>query len=215
MGSGSIKEVSEHDLVRLMVETATASSVVQRERGAGEQQTDRQPRLEVEDLHTDILKGVSFSLRDGELLGIGGLQGQGQRDLLLALFGDLPYRGDVRIAGEPVRFHHPSQAIARGLALVPGERSREGLLFIRSILENLFAPSWKNYGFPLRMRAARVDGLKIASSLNLKMAGLEEPVSSLSGGNAQKVVHRQMADAQSPPAAPRRPHQRGGRGHQG
>ena len=187
VGAGAIKDINERQLVELMVEKATASSVVQR-RLQNSSQVEASLRLEVKDLKTDVLKGMSFQLRDGELLGIGGLKGQGQRDLLLALFGDMPYKGEVQVLGEVVHFKHPSQAIAKGVALVPGERTKEGLLFIRSILENLFVPSWKNYGFPLRMGRAREDGLKVAASLNLKMAGLDEPVSSLSGGNAQKVV---------------------------
>jgi ribose transport system ATP-binding protein len=76
----------------------------------------------------------------------------------------------------------------RGFALVPGDRAREGLLYIRSILDNLLLPSWRRYGLPLKVDKAKKNALQTGSSLNLKMAGLEEPVSSLSGGNAQKVV---------------------------
>lgn len=75
-----------------------------------------------------------------------------------------------------------------GVALVPGERAKEGLLFIRSILENLLLPSWQDYGFPLRMGKARQAAREVGSSLSLKMGGLDEPVTGLSGGNAQKVV---------------------------
>jgi ribose transport system ATP-binding protein len=187
VGAGGIKEVNEHDLVEMMVGKTAASSVVGRQRQAA-QAEKRSLRLELKDVKTKALKGVSLKLHDGELLGIGGLKGQGQRDLLLTLFGDMPYQGDVKVSGEAVHFKHPSQAIAKGVALVPGERAKEGLLFIRSILENLLVPSWKNYGFPLQMGHARADSQKIGASLNLKMAGLDEPVSSLSGGNAQKVV---------------------------
>ena len=76
----------------------------------------------------------------------------------------------------------------QGMALVPGERTKEGLLFIRSILENFLIPSWKQYGFPLRMGRAQHDATEISTRLSLKMEGLQEPVSGLSGGNAQKVV---------------------------
>ena len=145
-------------------------------------------RLQVDELKTGVLKGISLQLHDGELLGIGGLKGQGQRDLLLALFGDLPYLGNVKVSGELVHFKHPRQAIEKGVALVPGERSKEGLLFIRSILENLLIPSWKQYGFPLKMQKAHKDGSSIASNLQLKMESLDKEVSGLSGGNAQKVV---------------------------
>jgi ribose transport system ATP-binding protein len=75
-----------------------------------------------------------------------------------------------------------------GFALVPGDRAREGLLYIRSILDNLLLPSWRRFGLPLNVSHARKEAARVGSSLNLKMAGLEEPVSSLSGGNAQKVV---------------------------
>ncbi len=187
VGAGKIKDVTERDLVELMVEKATATNVVQREQVV-QRQAERKIRLEVEGLETDVLKGISFQLHDGELLGIGGLKGQGQRDLLHALFGDLAYKGEVCISGAQVHFTHPNQAIKKGVALVPGERAKEGLLFIRSILENLFVPSWQKYGLPLRIGRAKSDALKVSASLNLKMAGLDEPVSSLSGGNAQKVV---------------------------
>lgn len=188
VGAGSIKNVTERDLVELMVEKTAAANVVHRERQVLKASADRKVRLEVVDLQTSVLKGISFQLHDGELLGIGGLKGQGQRDLLLALFGDLPYKGRLCLSGKETRFRHPSQAIGQGVALVPGERAKEGLLFLRSILENLLTPSWKNYGLPLRMGRARADATRIGASLNLKMAGLDEPVSSLSGGNAQKVV---------------------------
>ena len=71
---------------------------------------------------------------------------------------------------------------------MPGDRAKEGLLYIRSILENLLLPSWREFGFPLRMKQAQKAATEVGASLNLKMAGLAEPVSSLSGGNAQKVV---------------------------
>jgi ribose transport system ATP-binding protein len=96
----------------------------------------------VNDLRTDTLHGVSFSVREGELVGIGGLRGQGQRDLLLSLFGDVPYTGTVKINGNESKFKHPREAMKKGVALVPGDRAREGLLYIRSILENLQLPSW-------------------------------------------------------------------------
>lgn len=188
VGAGLMKDVTEKDLVSLMVEETAARNVVQRNRQVYQQAEVQKLHLEVIDLQTDVLKGISLQLHDGELLGIGGLKGQGQRDLLLALFGALPHKGTVLISGEPVHFKHPRKAIEKGVALVPGERTKEGLLFIRSILENLFLPSWKKYGFPLRIQNAKEDGIKVSSSLNLKMAGLDEPVSSLSGGNAQKVV---------------------------
>jgi ribose transport system ATP-binding protein len=144
--------------------------------------------LEVADLCSEVLRGVSFIVRVGELVGIGGLRGQGQRDLLLSLFADIPYTGIIRFKGKQVHFHYPRQAMKSGFALVPGDRAREGLLYIRSILENLQLPSWARYGFPLKINKAKKDAKEMSTRLNLIMASLQEPVSSLSGGNAQKVV---------------------------
>lgn len=188
VGAGAMKGVSTKDIVALMVGEESAENAVERKKAVSQKRTAESLQLEVNDLRTDVLKGVNFKLHKGELLGIGGLKGQGQRDLLLALFGDLTYTGAIHFSGELVRFSNPRQAMNQGVALVPGERAKEGLLFIRSILENLLLPSWRDYGFPTRMGKAKQDADKIGSSLRLKMAGLDEPVTGLSGGNAQKVV---------------------------
>jgi ribose transport system ATP-binding protein len=188
VGEGLIKDVTTHDLVAMMVQGATAENVVRRARTAAADAAPRPVLLDVQDLRADGVDGVSFQLHEGELLGLGGLRGQGQHQLLLALFGDIAHTGRVTVAGSPVQFTHPRQAMAQRLALVPGERAKEGLLLIRSILENLLIPSWRRYGFPLQMARARQDSAGIAGRLSLRMAGLDAPVSSLSGGNAQKVV---------------------------
>jgi ribose transport system ATP-binding protein len=142
----------------------------------------------VNSLHSRVLQGVSLALRDGELLGLGGLRGQGQEDLLLALFGAQSFTGDVNLAGQPVHFSHPQQAMQQGVAYVPGERNAQGLLAIRSILENLQLPSWIRYGPLLNMKAVRADAAAVTTDLRVVMAGLDAPVNSLSGGNAQKIV---------------------------
>ncbi len=145
-------------------------------------------RLRAERLQTAVLRGVDLHVRDGELLGLGGLQGQGQADVLLALFGAIPFRGRVTLGDREVRFSHPRQAMRAGVAFVPGDRSNEGLLPVRSILENLLLPNWPRYGSIVRIGSARQDASEIARRLRLVMSSLEAPVSSLSGGNAQKVV---------------------------
>jgi ribose transport system ATP-binding protein len=149
---------------------------------------DQSVVVEASNLSAGALKGVSFAVRAGEILGIGGLQGQGQSDLLLALFGAVPYSGQVKLEGRPVRFRHPREAMEQRVAFVPGDRGAEGLLYIRSILENLQLPSWSRFGTPLKMGQARAEATATAASLSLVMASLDAPVSSLSGGNAQKVV---------------------------
>lgn len=184
VGAGVISEVTEKDLVRLMIDKDSVFSFT---RSAAE--ISAKPAcLEVSDLKSMDLRGVSFSVREGELVGIGGLQGQGQRDLLLALFGAIPFSGSIQYRGKAVHFRHPHTAMKSGFALVPGDRAREGLLYIRSILENFQLPSWARYGFPLKINRAHQDASQMSKRLNLVMASLQDEVSSLSGGNAQKVV---------------------------
>jgi ribose transport system ATP-binding protein len=187
VGAGDMKNVNEKELVKLMIEKESVFEYIRKDSKNGEN-TEKPVCLEVRELQTVILKGINFSVREGELVGIGGLRGQGQRELLHSLFGDVPYSGTVKLFGNEYKFKHPREAMQIGLALVPGDRGREGLLSIRSILDNLQLPSWPRYGFPLRIKRAKRDAEQVGESLNLKMAGLEEPVSSLSGGNAQKVV---------------------------
>lgn len=187
VGAGKIKDVDEKQLVKLMIEKESVLGFLR-----GEQKTEghgeKDISLEAENLTTAQLRGVSFRIRKGELVGIGGLRGQGQRHLLHSLFGDIPFGGTVKLFGKEVRFKHPRDAMRSGFALVPGDRGREGLLYIRSILDNMLLPSWRKYGLPLKVDKAKTDASQTGANLNLKMAGLEVPVSSLSGGNAQKVV---------------------------
>ncbi len=186
VGAGMMNEITEHGLVNLMVGKDSVFSYAAKERQS--EIAEKPARLVVENLQTTVLKGIDMTVREGELLGIGGLKGHGQRDLLLSIFGDIPHSGKFLFEGKQINYSHPRHAIKNGIALVPGDRSREGLLPIRSILENLMLPSWASYGFPLKMRKANLDGEAISNSLNLKMSGLDAQVNSLSGGNAQKVI---------------------------
>ena len=185
VGDADLKETGEEDLVALMIEGGVAERHIEHPPEAA---VEKRELLETEDLRSPVLDGVSLKIEEGEILGLGGLQGQGQSDLLLAPFGAVPQSGTVRLAGEEVRFSHPRQAMRKGLAFVPGDRGAEGLLPVRSILENLLLPSWTRYGGLLNMRRARTDADRVSNDLSLKMGSLEHPVSSLSGGNAQKVV---------------------------
>lgn len=184
VGDRVISETNERELVSLMVESQADPHTV-RVRSVP---ADAPVRLRVEQLETSVLQGIDLEMRDGELLGIGGLQGQGQTDLLLALFGAIPYSGQVTLVGEQVKLNSPRSAMKRDIAYVPGDRGSEGLLLIRSILENLHLPSWRRYGLPLKMNAAYRDGEESADNLRLVRSSLDAPVNSLSGGNAQKVV---------------------------
>jgi ribose transport system ATP-binding protein len=187
VGVGNIKEINEKQLVKLMIEKESVFGFLRSE-AKSDAKSEKEISLEADHLTNDGLNGVSLQVRKGELVGIGGLRGQGQRHLLHSLFGDIPYSGTVKLFNQELQFKHPRDAMNNGFALVPGDRAGEGLLYIRSIFDNLLLPSWRRFGLPLKVNEAKREANKVGSSLNLKMAGLEEPVSSLSGGNAQKVV---------------------------
>jgi ribose transport system ATP-binding protein len=144
--------------------------------------------LKVNNLRAQVLQGIDFEVKKGELLGIAGLQGQGQSDILHSIFGSIQFSGTIEFGGKDHAFKHTSQSMAEGIALVPGDRAKEGLLMRLSILENIMLPSWMKYGFPLDTREAKKEALKTSKSLKIVMADLKMPVNSLSGGNAQKVV---------------------------
>ena len=139
------------------------------------------------------LKQISFGLRRGEIVGLGGLDGQGQRELLLALFGVLVgVSGTIAIDGKPSSFGSPRSAKTHqpGIALIPEDRKTEGLMLPMTVRENLsFAALERLSRFGLIDRdgeAAAVDDL--VQSLQIRADAVDAPVGSLSGGNQQKVV---------------------------
>ncbi|HEU4741153.1 MAG TPA: sugar ABC transporter ATP-binding protein [Meiothermus sp.] len=189
VGEVEIGEASRESLIELI--SGEASKALQAEARAPHPAHRSSPLLQAKIEQSGKLRGLELSVYPGEILGLGGLHGQGQRELLLSLFGALPLeQGTLFVEGTPRRFNHPREAIRAGLAYVPGDRNREGLLSVRSIFENLMLPSWKSYrrgGF-LDLGGARREALRVAEKLKLKYGRLEDGITSLSGGNAQKVV---------------------------
>jgi ribose transport system ATP-binding protein len=152
------------------------------------------PRLDVRRLcWTDRLKDISLQLSGGEVVGLGGLDGQGQRELLLALFGVLRgSAGEVRIDGRPVTITGPHAAKRKeiGMALIPEDRKTEGLMLPMSVRENLsFAALETLSQWGVIDAAAEQDAVeRIVRVLAVRTDGTDLPAGSLSGGNQQKLV---------------------------
>ena len=148
--------------------------------------------LEVRDLSWgDSLAGIFLAVRPGEIVGLGGLDGQGQRELLLALFGVLRgVSGAVLVGGEPAAAGGPHGAAAQGVALIPEDRKTEGLMLPMTVGENLsFASLGRlSHGGVLDRAAERNAIGRVVKLLAIKAAGIGVPVAALSGGNQQKVV---------------------------
>jgi ribose transport system ATP-binding protein len=150
--------------------------------------------LQAEQLTGAGLRGVSFELRRGEILGVGGLAGQGQAELFLTLFGARKLaRGQISVGGERVRLRRPSDAIKHGLgiALVPEDRKTEGLMLPMSVNDNLTIAVLDRIaqaGVINRRREQRlVGGVVDRLQIKTRNAGLQR-VGTLSGGNQQKVL---------------------------
>jgi ribose transport system ATP-binding protein len=155
---------------------------------------DAPPRIAVEQLNWgDALRDISFRVRAGEVVGLGGLDGQGQRELLLALFGVLRgTTGRVSIDGAPVHIASPSVAKRRaiGMALIPEDRKSEGLMLPMSVRDNLsFAALDSLSRMGIIDRASERDAVeRIVRLLAIRTNGTDVPAGALSGGNQQKLV---------------------------
>ena len=134
---------------------------------------------------------VSMSLRSGEIVGIYGLLGAGRSEFFECVMGRHPaMTGNIVLNGVPVSGDGVAARIARGIALVPEDRKTEGLIEIMAIGENMSLSSLKRFvrGVHLDLRRERETVMAYVRDLSIKLASLDNPVSSLSGGNQQKVV---------------------------
>lgn len=148
--------------------------------------------LEVQDLgRTGVFHKINFCVRRGEIVALAGLVGAGRSEVLRAIFGiDAVDSGRVRVNGEPLRLGNPSQSVRAGLALVPEDRRAQGLVMEGSIARNAtltIIESLTRFGFIRRDTEHRVADAW-GQRLKLKAGDLVHPVSTLSGGNQQKVV---------------------------
>jgi ribose transport system ATP-binding protein len=185
-GSGPMGEVSLEDIIKLMVGGEVKELFPRVSHRAGD-----------DILEAGELKGkrmgaaVSLTLRRGEILGLAGLVGSGRTEFLRSLFGlDTLESGQVRWGGKDVIGGGPRQHIRKGIGLLSEDRQGEGLALSRSIADNLtlsfFAP-YVRWGF-LSNRGQRKAGREWIARMKIKATSPGQPVSSLSGGNQQKVA---------------------------
>jgi ribose transport system ATP-binding protein len=148
-------------------------------------------RLEVEGFSSPShFQNVSFSMGAGEIVGLGGIQGNGQREIARALYGLLPTTGHVRLNGSAIFLDSPGRAIRAGIVYVPADRRGEGLFVAHSIRENIAVPhlsAWSNFGV-MSNRKEAVAVRETIDRLKIRTPSSEQSVGFLSGGNQQKVV---------------------------
>ncbi|MCZ4492179.1 MAG: transporter [Conexibacter sp.] len=185
--TGPIDEFTEDSLVEAMLGRELGGSLEQRP-----PEPTPEVRLEVRGLSAGTrFRDVSLDVHKGEIFGLAGLQGQGQTPLLQALYGWTRSSGEVVLDGKALDLRSPRQAIRAGIALVPEDRRTEGLALEMSIRDNLTLPTLRRHmSLKTLISPRREDAFAehLARSLSVKAGSLEDDVSSLSGGNQQKVM---------------------------
>ena len=139
-----------------------------------------------------VVRDASLIVRAGEIVGLGGLVGAGRTELVRLIFGaDRADTGTVSLNGKALRLRNPGDAVRAGIGLAPENRKEQGLILDKSIAVNITMAKLKPLlgPFSIIRRSAEIAAVTaLGQSLRLKSAGPDAPVSSLSGGNQQKVV---------------------------
>ena len=157
-----------------------------------ERKTLGAPVLELDALQdTHKLRPVSLSIREGEVVGLAGLLGSGRSSLIKLIAGvDAKASGSIRVAGKPVEFRGPADAMAEGIAHVPESRATQGIIGSHATSDNLTLSILDRISVRGLIRQQRVRALsqKQIDDFNIKVESQSTPVLNLSGGNQQKVV---------------------------
>ncbi|WP_245719955.1 ABC transporter ATP-binding protein [Nocardia uniformis] len=183
-------------------EAELAAAMVGREVSLTVDKTPAQPTekaLEIIDLTVlddrgiPALDGLNLTVRAGEIVGLAGVEGNGQTELARAILGTLaPAGGSIEMAGTEVTRWHPYRRIAAGLGYIPEDRARDGLVGDFTVAENIVLNQYREAPLSRRgvvdERAVRAVASKSIAEFDIRTQGPEEGVSALSGGNQQKVI---------------------------
>jgi ABC-type sugar transport system ATPase subunit len=179
------KETTEEQIIRLMVGRELIHDFQRVET------TTSEVVLSVENLKSAWHRDISFQIRAGEILGFGGLVGAGRTELAKVLFGEFPkISGKVRILGQDRHIRAPSDAIAADIGFAPENRKGEGLILVRSVIENASLAIYHRLARWGMLRSAQMVAAvgPVIAQLDIKTPSLSQEVGKLSGGNQQKVV---------------------------
>ena len=193
VGSADPKDATEQSLANLMV---GRDVVFQVEKGAAH---PGEPVLRVHNLHVDddrglrAVAGIDLEVRAGEIFGVAGVQGNGQRELVEALAGMRPTRGGrVEILGTDATQLSPRQITELGVAHIPEDRSKHGVVGSYSISDNVVLNRYHHAPFSRRWfrnpAAARSEAVELIERFDVRTPGPDVAVETLSGGNQQKVI---------------------------
>jgi ribose transport system ATP-binding protein len=180
------RELTKDEVVRLMVGRQLSDAFPPKAQNVSDQRL-----LEVEGLSTARLRDVSLTLRPGEILGVAGLEGHGQRELVRALFGlENVTAGRLAIEGNAVRIHGPRDAIRAGIVFISDDRKVDGLALVLSVRENVALPNLSAFTERGLVSRQREHGAvrKVVEAVDVRTPTIERAVRLLSGGNQQKTA---------------------------
>ena len=187
VGTHAVGDIDEAGLIRLMVGREVAQIYPAAESAPGHAVA---LSLRAVGCRASGVNNVSFEVRSGEIFGLGGLVGAGRTELARILFGLTPAdSGEITLHGQRLTLRSPQAAVAHGIAYVPEDRRRHGVVLELPIAHNLTMAIHRRF-FPttwLRFGAERALALDFIRDLAVKCAGPDAPGGSLSGGNQQKV----------------------------
>lgn len=183
--TGSIEDFDTPKLIKAMVGRELSYEYPEKTRTIGK------TIFEARNIYSEKVENISFSVKEGEILGIGGLVGAGRTELLRAVFGaDLRYAGEIYLGGKLVRINCPEDAVKLGIGFVTEDRKRQGLLLDSSICHNVSLPILKKlskFGI-INIKKERQVANQKREILRIKAPSIDTKASSLSGGNQQKIV---------------------------
>jgi len=185
VGSNKISDISRKDLVKLMVGKQFKEVFPKKNVEIGK------VVLELRNITGNGLKNINLKLRQGEILGITGLQGSGRTEIARIIFGaDKFSKGEMILFEKELSLNHPKEAIDNNIGLVPEERRSQGIIGILSVMDNILLASHRKvsrYGF-LNFKKINVFAENFIKELDIKTPTKQQRVMLLSGGNQQKVV---------------------------
>jgi ribose transport system ATP-binding protein len=182
----AVESVNRRDLIEMMTGVRSASPKKARSHG---RPSGREPLMEVNAVSGHAVQEFSAEICAGEVVGVAGITGSGRDELGALLFGGRPREGTVRVAGRVVPPSRPDKAVGMGIGYVPADRQSLGLVMGMTIRENITLPDLSRYWRHARLqhRAERRDVTQLQASLSIKGPRGDVAVSTLSGGNQQKV----------------------------
>ena len=184
---------SEESLASLMVGREVILTVDKSPRESGEDVLEIRDLVVRDDRGLAAVNGVSLDVRAGEILALAGVQGNGQTELVEALAGMRSVEsGTIKLRGQDITNKSPRQILDAGLGHVPEDRQRNGLVLSMSVADNLVLNTPRRAPFASRgtrnLAAVRENAGTVVKNFDIRATSIDETVSSLSGGNQQKVI---------------------------